>query len=252
MTRIEDPESWPEFIAALGQDYTDEEHLAVVNEAEWLFEPGTDYSYSNAGYIALGMILEDVTGQDLADLLEDRVFGPAGMRHTTFPDDPGTRGPFLVDAAYTGPEEQDGLGWVSLNHFDPDVFSASGAAVSTTRDLNRFTTALIGGDLVDPALVDDMIVPRSVAEREYGLGIYRLPDPCTPEGEPTEWLYGHDGATYGTASIALTSADGTRQLSLGISGRDLTGPPSFDADELLVPMMLATCAGPGPSTTERS
>lgn len=240
MTRIDDLDSWEQFIAAVGMDYTDEEHLAVVNDAEWLFEPGTDFNYSNAGYIGLGMILEDVNGQDLAGLLQERVFGPARMRHTTFPDDSDTRGPFLLDAMNTGTPEQGGIGWVALD-FDPDVFSAAGAAVTTTRDLNQFTEALITGKLVDPDLVEQMIVPRSVDPMEYGLGIYRLPDPCTPEGEPQQWLYGHDGLTYGTSSVALTSADGTRQVSLAITGRDMTAPPSYDLGELLVPMMLATC-----------
>lgn len=242
MTRIEDPSSWAEFIDALGQDFTDQEHLDVVNGLDWKFEPGTDFNYSNAGYIALGVILEEVTGQDLGDLLEERVFAPAGMRHSSFPDEPGTRGPFLVGAAYTGPQEQGGLGWVSLEGFDPDVFSAAGAAVSTTEDLNAFTEALLTGELVDPALVEEMIVPRSTEPMQYGLGVYRVPDPCTPEGEPTQWLYGHDGGAMGTLSVALTSADGSRQLSLGITGRDLTGnPPTYDLGELLVPMMLATC-----------
>ena len=102
--------------------------------------------------VALGVILEEVTGEDLADLLEDRVFDPAGLRHTSYPDDPGTRGPFLVGAAWTGTEAQDGLGWMSLDGFDPDVFGASGAVVSTTKDLNTFTEALIEGDLVDGAI----------------------------------------------------------------------------------------------------
>lgn len=241
-TRIEDPADITQFIDALGQDYTDQEHIDVVNTLPWKFEPGTSYSYSNAGYIALGMILEEVTGEDLTELLEERVFKPAGMRHTSFPDEPGTRGPFLVGAMYTGPEDQGGLGWVSLEGFDPDVFSAAGAAVSTTEDLDRFTEALITGELVDPTTVNDMIVPRSDLEMEYGLGIYRLPDPCTPEGEPTQWLYGHDGGAMGTVSIALTSADGSRQLSFGVTGRDMTTDvPPYDISLLLVPMMLATC-----------
>ncbi|WP_256839886.1 serine hydrolase domain-containing protein [Ornithinimicrobium faecis] len=238
-SKIQGP-AWQDFIDALGMDYTDAEHLALVNGAEWLFEPGTDFNYSNAGYIALGMILEDATGEDLESLLQDRVFDPARMRHTAFPDDSSTRGPFLLDAMNTGTEDG-GIGWVALDDFDPDLFSASGAAVTTTRDVNRFTEALISGQLVDPALVEQMIVPQSFDPMEYGQGIYRLPDPCTPEGEPQQWLYGHDGLSFGTSSIALTSADGTRQVSLAVTGRDMTAPPSYALGDLLVPMMLATC-----------
>lgn len=234
--------TWEDFIAALGLDYTDEEHLAVVNDAEWLFEPGTGFNYSNAGFIALGMILEGVNDEDLASLLQERVFDPARMRHSAFPDESNTRGPLLMDAMYTGTAEQGGIGWVALDDFDPDVFSAAGGAVTTTRDLNQFTEALLTGELVDPALVDEMLVPRSTETMVYGLGIYRVADPCTPEGEPQQWLYGHDGGSMGTVSLALSSTDGSRQLSLAISGRDMTGAQdSYDLNELLVPMLLATC-----------
>lgn len=238
--KIGDGTTWEDFIAALGADYTDEEHLAIVNEAEWLFEPGADFSYSNAGYIALGMILEEVTGQDVEDLLADRVFSQARMRHTALPDDPGTRGPFLQEAADTGPVEQGGLGWVSLAHFNPELFSSAGAATTTTADLNSFTESLLTGDLVDPALVQDMITPRS-EEEQYGLGIYRIPDPCTPEGQPAQWLYGHDGLGFGGSSMAFTSPEGDRQFSFSVTGRNLAGEPHYDITELLVPMLLATC-----------
>lgn len=244
-SRMDDVNSWADFFEAIGQDYTAEDYLSVANALPWLFEPGTDVNYSNAGYVALGVILEEVTGEDLADLLEDRVFDPAGLRHTSYPDDPGTRGPFLVGAAWTGTEAEDGLGWVSLEGFDPDVFGASGAVVSTTKDLNTFTEALIEGDLVDPALVEDMLTPRTVGNDflpDYGLGVFRVPDPCTAPGEPQEWLYGHDGGSYGSSALALTSADGSRQISFGVTGRDLTQPvPQDNVSQLLVPMMLATC-----------
>jgi D-alanyl-D-alanine carboxypeptidase len=57
-------------------------------------------------------------------------------------------------------------------------------------------------------------------------------------------LYGHDGATYGTISIALSSRDGSRQIAAGITGRNLTADPDalYDLNELLVPMLQASCS----------
>lgn len=242
-TRMTDLSDWNQFIAAIGEDYTQQDHLDVVNELPWLFEPGTDFSYSNAGYVALGMVLEEATGEDLEDLLEDRVFDEAGMRHSSYPDDPQHRGRFLTGAMWTGGADVGGIGWQSLRGFDPDVFDAAGAVVSTTRDLNRFTEALTSGELVDEDLVDEMVTPRTGDIGGYGLGIYRLPDPCTDPGEAPQWLYGHDGLTFGTAAMVYSSADGTRQVSLGATGRDMTSaqPLTYDVNELLLPMLEATC-----------
>jgi len=47
-------------------------------------EPGTRYSYSNAGYIIAGTILERVSGQSWEDLVRARLFQPLGMRSAGF------------------------------------------------------------------------------------------------------------------------------------------------------------------------
>ncbi|WP_203708998.1 serine hydrolase domain-containing protein, partial [Cellulomonas marina] len=238
--RMSDLTSLEQLFAAMGQDYTDADHVAAALATPWVAEPGTAFSYSNAGYVVLGMLLERTTGRDLGDLLREGVFRPAGMRHSAFPDEPQHRGPFLSDAAWTGTQ---GLGWRSLTGFDPDVFGAAGAVTSTTRDLSSFTAALLSGRLVDPATVADMTTPRSDEVLEYGLGVYRVPDPCVAPGAEPAYLYGHDGASFGTLSLALSSPDGERRVTLGVTGRDLTGgtEPLYDLGTLLVPMLLSTC-----------
>jgi len=234
--RMTDPEDLDEFFDVLGQEYTTADHLAAMDDQPWLFEPDTDASYSNAGYVLLGLALERATGQDVERLLQERVFAPAGMRHSAYPDDPGYRGPFLREAGYTGDL---GAGWYGLDDFDPSVFGSAGAVTSTTADLQRFTESLVTGDLLQPETVADVLTPRTVDSAtlpDYGLGVYRLPDPC----EEGAWLYGHDGASFGTLSITLTSPDAERQVTVALSGRDLTTLES-DLNTALVPALLATC-----------
>jgi D-alanyl-D-alanine carboxypeptidase len=128
-----------------------------------------------------------------------------------------------------------------LDGFDPDVFGAAGAVTSTTSDLMAFTGALLTGRLTDPGTVAAMTAPRSAPPQEYGLGVYRIPDPCAAPDQPA-YLYGHDGASYGTVSMVLSSPDGSRSLALAVTGRDLTVPPGVpDLSPLLVPLLLATC-----------
>ncbi|AXH96719.1 serine hydrolase domain-containing protein [Ornithinimicrobium avium] len=232
LPNVEGPEM-SDFLAAIGRDYTDQDHVDAVNAFPWT-EPG-EFVYSNAGYVVLGMLLAARTGEDVGTLLREGVWGPAGMRHTSYPLDPGMPNPALEEDAWVGD------GWLELGGFDPDLFRSSGAVVSTTADLNAFTDALISGELVDPALVQEMVTPVTTDMLQYGLGVYRLPDPCSSPEDP-QWLYGHDGATYGTLSVAFTSADGTRQLSLGVTGRDLSSLEGrWNINEVLVPALLATC-----------
>jgi len=241
-SRMSDPNSFDELFGVMGQEVTEADHIQALQSAPWMNEPGEGFSYSNAGYVVLGMMLEEVTGRSVENLLERRVFAPAGMRQSDYPDDPGTRGPFLHESAYTGPE---GAGWYDLDHWDPSLFAAAGAVTSTTEDLEDFTEALLTGRLVGAETVADMIEPRTVDQElmpDYGLGVYRVPDPCLPG----EWLYGHDGASYGTQSINLSSPDGERQLTIGITGRDVVYPyatdePLYDPTDLMVLMMQATC-----------
>ncbi|WP_285107458.1 serine hydrolase domain-containing protein [Promicromonospora sp. MEB111] len=236
LDKMQDPTDIDEYFEVLGEHYSDGDHVRAVHTAPWMLEPGTGFSYSNAGFVTLGMMLEKVNRTDLDELLEERVFEPAGMRRSDYPESPRKRGPFLADAAYTG---ADGAGWYSIRHFDPTLFRAAGAVTSTTKDLAAFNEALVTGELVEPETVTDMLTPRSAETIEYGLGTYRLPDPCVPG----EYLYGHDGASFGTLSVNLTSLDGERQVSLGVTGRNVTADPEalYDLSDLLVPMFEATC-----------
>ncbi|WP_158288545.1 serine hydrolase domain-containing protein [Ornithinimicrobium flavum] len=236
LRHIEDPTSLEQQLEALGRDYADQEHIDAINDVPWT-APG-QFVYSNAGYVALGMLVEEATGRSVEDLLRERVFGPAGMRHSSYPDEPGLNGPVLREDAWVG-ETWEG-GWWDLDGFDPDVFSHAGAVVSTTADLAAFNEALLTGELVGPEVLQEMLTPTA-ASGFYGLGVYAVLDPCSTPEDP-QLLWGHDGASFGTLSIVLGSADGTRQIAIGATGRDLSAlVPRWDVGDLLVPALLATC-----------
>jgi CubicO group peptidase (beta-lactamase class C family) len=64
------------------KDYTDEELLAAMQKLPLEFEPGTQWSYSNSGYLILGLLITKLAGKDYSDFLADRVFKPLGMQTT--------------------------------------------------------------------------------------------------------------------------------------------------------------------------
>jgi len=60
----------------------DEEVLALLKKAKPKFEPGTNWAYSNSGYVLLGLIVSRTAGMPFPQFLHDRIFGPLHMAGT--------------------------------------------------------------------------------------------------------------------------------------------------------------------------
>ena len=64
------------------KDYTEADLLKIVSAIPLAYEPGTSWSYSNIGYLTLGILIHQVTGQFYGDFLQERIFRPLGMKTT--------------------------------------------------------------------------------------------------------------------------------------------------------------------------
>lgn len=151
------------------------------------FEPGTNWSYSNTGYILLGRIVEKVSGQPLAALLQQRVFGPLGMTNTFYepahPVPHSAQGYTTFALSPPTPIVPEGRGWLE----------GAGGIYSTPSDLARWDLALMDGTLLKPASYVLMTTPRTLPDgrsTEYGCGVsVRI-----QQGRPT---VAHNGAVAG-------------------------------------------------------
>jgi D-alanyl-D-alanine carboxypeptidase len=112
--------------------------------------PGDGWSYANANYYLLGLVVERLAGSSLADELERRFLGPLGLDSTRI----------LTRSA---PEPLTPA-WAS-------VFWASGAMVSSAADLATWGDALYGGDVLDRTMRDAMLTFNA---DDYGLGAQRV------------------------------------------------------------------------------
>jgi CubicO group peptidase (beta-lactamase class C family) len=64
------------------RDYTEAQLLKIVEGIPLAFPPGIKWSYSNLGYLTLGILIHQVTGKFYGDFLQQRIFGPLGMTTT--------------------------------------------------------------------------------------------------------------------------------------------------------------------------
>lgn len=203
----------PDFFGEIVQDrqrvWTDQELLDVAFKHEPDFAPGTSWSYSNTNYILIGMILQKQTGKSLPDLVQQRIAGPLGLKDTYFADPraintgPGYAHGYSVSFAGASPAYTDTASWPIGGWA-----GAAGAIISTSGDLSRFFSAVLGAKLFSQQQLNQMKTTVALPDEfplkgGYGLGLIKLESPCG-----TVW--GHGGDTLGHHSTALASADGRR------------------------------------------
>jgi CubicO group peptidase (beta-lactamase class C family) len=109
------------------------------------FEPGSRWSYSNYGFLLLGVLVERVSGQSYYDYVRDRIYAPAGMnRSGSLPENEP------VDGRSVGYMKPPGAGaWVPNTDTLPYRGTSAGGGYSTVEDLLRFAVALQNGTLLD-------------------------------------------------------------------------------------------------------
>jgi len=123
------------------------------------FSPGTKWSYSNSGYILLGMIIEKVTGKSYFRVVRENIFEPLGMGHSGF------------DFTHLkSADKATGYGGdltVPVGIVDSSVSFAAGAIYTTVGDLYKWDRALYTNQVVDQALLQKAF---TVYQSSYGYG----------------------------------------------------------------------------------
>ena len=81
-----DDPAWNQALDANRQRvWSPQELVAIALAHPPYFAPGTDFHYSNTNTVLLGLIIEQITGNNVADEFARRIFTPLGMRETVMP-----------------------------------------------------------------------------------------------------------------------------------------------------------------------
>lgn len=133
------------------------------------FEPGAGWSYSNAGMVVAGLIVERRSGRSYFDYVRRHVYRPAGMKKSDHHD----RLPRDLAVGYT---RRDGL-WVRQQPprrpgSTVDRGTSAGGGQSTARDLLAFDRALRAHKLLDSALTAEITTGKvaSRGDSKYAYG----------------------------------------------------------------------------------
>ena len=219
----------PKFTADLraqpDKSWTPEEELAYLLDATPPFAAGQGWDYSDTNYIALGMILERVTGTKLYDEVRTRFLDP--LKLTRVVPSTSRRIAGLIPG-YAGPRDPLGLpdevlvkGEFVVN---PQFEWTGGGFATSPLDLARWGHELYAGKALSPAaraLMFDAAVPARLGpETKYGLGV--IVRPATPAGR----AWGHSGffPGYQTELWHFPDAGVTLAIQINSSAPRSTGP----------------------------
>lgn len=169
------------------------DYLRLFGERAPEFTPGSEFRYSNYGFLLLAAMLEKVSGSDYYELIRREVFAPAGMSRSGAEPESSE-----VDGRAVGYQRRAGS-WASNAELLPWRGTAAGGGYSTARDLLALAEALRGGRLLQPATLAQARQPSS-EDGWYGLGMM-LNRGVTPPG------YGHDGGAPGMSAYLRVFPD---------------------------------------------
>ena len=162
MTNYATPEDLP-----IAPEKTEQENVAEVKkwifDHKLLFEPDTNYNYSNSNFFLLADIVEQVSGEYYNDFIRKNIFDPLGMAHTGFiteiSDNPAWAEHLIGD---------DTVQEVSLK----GLAKGAGDVVSSAPDMAKWMEGLIGGKVVSMDTYREMTTDYSPENGEnYGYGL---------------------------------------------------------------------------------
>jgi len=125
--------------------------LTEDGKLRFLFEPGSKFSYSGQGIQLLQMVVEEITGQDLQQLTQEKIFGPLGMSRSSYVWQPAYEDNHAV------PHDEFGRPQKLSRRSRAD---AAGSMVTTAGDYAQFVTALLDATGERKATVEEMLQPQ--------------------------------------------------------------------------------------------
>ena len=205
----------PEYTEWMTEPKSRGEMLELLQGYELQFEPDSRTEYSNANYVLLGYIIEDITGNSYQEALEEYITGPLDLNDTYYGRQISPDRNEAYSYEFSG-------GWEKMPETDMSIPHGAGALVSSPADMVRFGRALFSGEVLDQPYLDQM---TDLQER-FGMGLISYP-------YHDKSGFGHSGGIDGfQANLAIYPED---DLFVATTANAL----SFSNNEILVALLDA-------------
>ncbi|MGZ4093640.1 MAG: serine hydrolase domain-containing protein [Bacteroidia bacterium] len=143
--------------------------VQIIKGSGLLFKPGTDFNYSNLGYILLGYIIERSSGLSFKDYITTNLLKPLDMNNSGVLIQNGANPP-LTNSYY---HSLYGNKLISSDSVNWNMISSDGNIYSTSDDLYKWGKGLTGDKILSKASKKKMFTKRN-ADYGYGVGLHQL------------------------------------------------------------------------------
>ena len=183
----------PEFEEHRLELKTLQDYVKLYGERDLQFEPGTQWEYSNYGFLLLGVIIEKVSGKSYYDFVAENIYKVAGMTNS------GSEPESVAVANRSKGYLRDQFEMVSNEPTLPWRGTSAGGGYTTADDLLKFADALMANKLLKAETLTESTRPQFTMG-SYGFG-FQI-------GRPDEArTYGHSGGAPGMNAILRVYPD---------------------------------------------
>lgn len=213
-----------------------EKKISFIHNKPALFEPGTDFFYSNSGYTLLQWVVEKAAGKPYAQVLREEILQPLNLTKTLYAvtDEQMTvlGFPNYYFERYNNGQIENVTQW---HNAIAKGLQGYGGIAANGLDVIRFMEALINGQIISNASLQEMrtwVQGKSSTEPDYGLGFeyygrYNKTEPTV--------TYGHEGdGLGGTTQVIYVPANNTYLFITINAGRQLFGEYLFKTSDMKI------------------
>jgi CubicO group peptidase (beta-lactamase class C family) len=141
------------------------DYLQLIRNDTLLFAPGAQWSYSNSGFLLLGLLIEKVSGKSYFDFVKENVFLKAGMTSSDFMERDAVNKNVANSYTRQNRYQPNNPAYSTTYFIAPVKGSSAGGAYVTAKDLLSFSVSLMNNKLLNKQYTDIVISGKAPYDR---------------------------------------------------------------------------------------